>query len=677
MIINILYIILLLILLFLSLFIFRFIYRYLKFFQKIFNNYLNLENGVPGFSNNFIMYLHNSIRTYLHASSSVLLSWNGKEFFTHSYSGLAAGIDVNNIKIKIIRNNEEKQIEDKVNSDLKIIFKATDILSIPLKQGKNIIFYYVLTFKDNISFINSKIQMYFYRKHIINILENLLINLSDKMRNDSLLLLETIKDYAFVILDINLKITSWNKGAEIMFGYPADKKINTHFIDLIIQDDVKNFHKKILKCINNEEVKSNIKMKDSNNTAIITEILIRKILINDKHRGYYLFIKDITNEEVWKENIKRQSMINKSIVENARDGIILLNFENKIIYINEKVKSIIEGDESYLGLNIDQAMYRLHGKDILNKIEELKEKKIELNTLNLKIFKDWYNVRMFPIKNMDYYEGTILFFVNITEMMNITHKLEIVNRSLIEDLMSAKILQMNLIPSVLPGGKSIVFDTIFLPCDEIGGDFYFIEEIVKNKKKNYIIIAADVSGHGIGASMLTVLVKDCYSDFKNKLETDNKCCPSDFLKMLNIKIMNLNMEGSKFVTVFLILIDLNKKELLYSSAGHPDAYIFSENTDIKSIRINNSPPIGIIDNYVYKDDRIVLNNGDKLCVYTDGILDIFSDDPQKFSDFINKNKSLNIKEIKNKLNAKISAKTNNSQFSSKMDDITVLFTELL
>ena len=118
------------------------------------------------------------------------------------------------------------------------------------------------------------------------------------------------------------------------------------------------------RCANTEEVKSKIKMKDNNFTPVIVEILIRRIMINNHHRGYYLFIKDITNEEVWKENIKRQSMINKSIVENARDGILLLNSENKIIYINEKVESIIEGNQTYLGMNVEQALYRLHGNDI-------------------------------------------------------------------------------------------------------------------------------------------------------------------------------------------------------------------------------------------------------------------------------------------------------------------------
>ena len=68
-------------------------------------------------------------------------------------------------------------------------------------------------------------------------------------------------------------------------------------------------------------------------------------------------------------------------------------------------------------------------------------------------------------------------------------------------------------------------------------------------------MVADVSGHGIGGSTLTVLVKDCYSDYKNKLEQDTKCCPSEFLKMLNLKIINLNMEGSKFVTVFSVFIE--------------------------------------------------------------------------------------------------------------------------
>jgi len=56
------------------------------------------------------------------------------------------------------------------------------------------------------------------------------IRIGHKLTNDDLLLLiNSVKDYAIIMLDLHGNIISWNKGAENIKGYKAEEIIGKHF----------------------------------------------------------------------------------------------------------------------------------------------------------------------------------------------------------------------------------------------------------------------------------------------------------------------------------------------------------------------------------------------------------------------------------------------------------------
>lgn len=665
------------------------VYQFEVLLEKLFRNFLRIEKTSLDFTRNFYNYLANEIRAVFFGKAAALfvieekhaklvsLSSQDTSYLKHFKEGVQNGFELKS-SLKPIKTSYNKF---KKELNLALFRKKEKVLILPVFHQKKMQAFFVFIYTNRISYWRAMKRLVVNSRKLKEVILDLITVIRERDQNISMMTVGSIKDYAFITVDMNLLITSWNKGAEIMFGYDSDEIVNKKITDFIDPKSIVGFDKALEIAEKTEEVKTEIEMRDCNSTLIISEFVLKKILVNSVAAGYYFVIKDITKEEIWKINIKRQSMINKSIVENARDGIFLLNEEDKIIYMNEKVKKIIDAGTTYLGKEIYQVLPITYNEKVREKINELKNSEVELVFLNQKIGDLWYNIRFFPIKSTERFEGVIIFFIDNTYEMKTREKLEEMNKNLIDDLAAARLLQMSLIPSVLPDNKFIRFESIFIPSDEVGGDFYYVDEFDIGGKKYYLSTLADVSGHGVGASMLTVLVKDVYSDFKNMIEIEKNVHVSRFLRMLNKKIINLNIIGTKFVTVFLMLVEIETRKMHYCSAGHPHAMVLRVDEKCETFGIKNSPPVGIIDEYVYREDEKQLYPGDKICLYSDGILDLFGHEAIHFNQFLIEKRAMNIQEIKKEIEKHIETvkkepAEEETEKHFRLDDITFVFMEL-
>ncbi len=663
-------------------------YQFDILLERMFKNFLRIEKISISFSKDFFSYLCNELRNILLSDLSLFFLIDEKAFHIETISFkneevLSALKISQNEKIEIKKLKELKKIrEGKLETKFQqnIFKKKKKFLVLPIFQGKKLFAFYIFVYNSRLSLYRAKRKIFFNTRKIKERIIDIITVINERELDIKQVMLESIKDYAFISVDSEYNITSWNKGAEIMFGYDSNEVINKKFIDFIDSGSLQKFYKTVEISEKIDEVKIDLITRDCNFTEVITEGILKRIIIKDIFSGFYIIIKDITKEEIWKNSIKRQAMINKSIVENARDGIVLLNEENRIIYLNEKVKNIINSNGSYLGKEISQVFPRGFGLEMKEKIKELEKSDLELNFVNMKMSGLWYNIRFFPIKSMETLQGVIIFFIDNTYIMNTREKLEEMNKNLIDNLQVAKSMHLSLIPQDLPNNKNIKFESIFLPSDEIGGDFYYIDEIEIEKKKYYLAMLADVSGHGIGASMLTVLVKDVYGDFKSSFEHNKDIDLSLFLKMMNRKIINLNMNGSKFVTLFVILIDIENKVMKYSSAGHPHAITINKEGKSETFGMDKSPPVGIIEEFNYMEEIRNIKSGEKICLFSDGILDIFSNEQELLKQYLLNNNQLSIKGMKEILEEKIINEKHNGDSQEKIyriDDITVILLEIM
>ncbi len=189
-----------------------------------------------------------------------------------------------------------------------------------------------------------------------------------------------------------------------------------------------------------------------------------------------------------------------------------------------------------------------------------------------------------------------------------------------EDIKIAKKIQMNLLPKENFNDR---IDTalIYKPSDELGGDFIDIFAIDRNHLGIYI---ADVAGHGIASSLLTVFLK---STFNRTLLS-----PAAALKDLQGKYRQLGLDENMYITVFYAIIDMKNLYITYSNAGHNTSPVLFGKNKFEILRNAGIP----ISNWVEDPDYIEKSNNlfvkDRIFFFTDGIVEARNDCGEQFGE---------------------------------------------
>ena len=191
------------------------------------------------------------------------------------------------------------------------------------------------------------------------------------------------------------------------------------------------------------------------------------------------------------------------------------------------------------------------------------------------------------------------------------------NRKMTNDLEVARTLQLSILRDQLPDVSGYWFSSVFMPCETLGGDMYDCFKIGGNKIAMYI---ADVSGHGVMSAMLTVYLRqEMFSQFKKH------STPDDVLYGLYESYMDLNIDPSVYITVFVLVLDLKTGDISYTNAGHSVAPLLFDGLDAGEI---TSPgmPVCRWQKPEFKRFDANLPRGGRLLLYTDGLDEIHQSD---------------------------------------------------
>lgn len=163
--------------------------------------------------------------------------------------------------------------------------------------------------------------------------------------------------------------------------------------------------------------------------------------------------------------------------------------------------------------------------------------------------------------------------------------------------------------------------------NEVSGDYSGIKAI---KDGCYAILLADVSGHGVAASMLTILIK---SFFDSHAIIDSKnASPSMFLKELNKFFIGEGFDKSLFASVFYAVYNNETGEAVCSSGGAPKPLYYSNFFNKIDFLDIEGPLIGMDEESKYRETSIKLSHNDTLFLFTDGTYEIFNDNNKMLGD---------------------------------------------
>ncbi len=204
---------------------------------------------------------------------------------------------------------------------------------------------------------------------------------------------------------------------------------------------------------------------------------------------------------------------------------------------------------------------------------------------------------------------------------------------------------------------------------KVGGDFYDLMPLPNDKVG---ILIADVSGHGIPAALLSTMYKISFIDSCRRNSS-----PVEIFKEVNKNISNI-MDSHDYLTALFIIID-QKGNIQYSSAAHRPAFLFRKKTNELKLITTKGLFLGMLDdaNGTYEEKSDKLENGDRILLYTDGIIDAFNQNEKRWSgkeleeSFINSS-NLEIKDALEKIKSDWRNFRSNKEIN---DDSTLLLIE--
>ncbi len=320
------------------------------------------------------------------------------------------------------------------------------------------------------------------------------------------------------------------------------------------------------------------------------------------------------------------------ILDGMYDWVRVIDRDDNIIYIN---KAMEEG----LGSNpTGQKCFELFGgstpcENCISRKAVFHGKPHEKEEI---IGNKIFSVMCSPIKNHDdevYYVVEVLR--DVTQNKKLQHKILLQNIKLQNDLEMAKRLQCSLLPKNVPQDR-IDFSFIYKPCESLGGDFLDIFSIDENHIGIYI---ADVSGHGVSASMLTVFLRSSI----NRTILD----PAKALEELYAEFNNSNFDKDLYITIFYCILNVQSNTLVYSNAGHNVAPIVFNKDRFEILRTPGIPISDWLDKPTYVNKSVELKSKDKIFLYTDGIIEMKNKKNELFGEenilniLLNSNEDLN------------------------------------
>lgn len=191
-----------------------------------------------------------------------------------------------------------------------------------------------------------------------------------------------------------------------------------------------------------------------------------------------------------------------------------------------------------------------------------------------------------------------------------------------EELKVANEIQVRLQPLSPPRLPGYDMIGISFPCREIGGDYY---DFIQRKNGRLLLALGDVSGKGIGAAlMMSSLHAALHAQAQTMLQ------PAQIVTEINNYIFE-NSPENKFLTLFCAELDPSTGQLCYSNAGHNPPILVS-NDGRYSLLESGGLPIGITDFITYEENYVVMNPGDVLVIYSDGITDSVNEQDQDFGE---------------------------------------------
>ncbi len=367
------------------------------------------------------------------------------------------------------------------------------------------------------------------------------------------------------------------------------------------------------------------------------------------------------------------------------ESLILQKFRSKIkakeyeFYFAENGVQALEkiaNDGSIDLILTDINMPVMDGLTLLSKINELDNK--ILRSVIVSAYGDMENIRTamnrgaydFITKPIDLKDLEITIEKSIKEIELYKQAIESHNKLILlkKELDIANIIQTSILPKTFPpfpDRKEFEIFAKMIPAKEVGGDLYDFFLIDKYRLG---VVIGDVSGKGIAAALLMAVCKTLLK------ATAYKGMPADNILSEINNILVDESPSNMFITVFYGVLDTRNGAFEYSNGGHNPPYLISADGKVKQLENIGGLMIGAMKDVPYESNVVMIQPGESLFFYTDGVTEAFNKDNEEFEE----TRLINVLDNKNSLSVSELVQSvfeNVQSFSDgveQSDDITCL-----
>jgi len=200
------------------------------------------------------------------------------------------------------------------------------------------------------------------------------------------------------------------------------------------------------------------------------------------------------------------------------------------------------------------------------------------------------------------------------ELLRAKSELAVTRHRLEEEVAEAARYVQSLLPAKLDG--PINTDWCFISSSELGGDLFGYHWL---DDKNFAFYVLDVSGHGVGASLLSVSVFTALR--RQTLPGVHFDDPGQVLGALN-QAFPMDQNNDKFSTVWYGVFNTETRTLRYGSGGHPPTILIDGSPQSPDQLSVANFMIGILPDVNYETHSRKLNPGTRLYLISDGVFEI-------------------------------------------------------
>ncbi|NHZ73099.1 MAG: SpoIIE family protein phosphatase [Nitrospirae bacterium] len=188
------------------------------------------------------------------------------------------------------------------------------------------------------------------------------------------------------------------------------------------------------------------------------------------------------------------------------------------------------------------------------------------------------------------------------------------------ELELAHAIQTAVLPSELPRIEGYDLTGSTIPSRWVSGDYYQAVERLGGKET--VLMVADVCGKGICASLTTLSLEALAA---GPIEIGQP--PAELCTRVNRRLHSRTLPN-RFATAFVVVLEPNGRILRYASAGHPGLLVGSKGNLLKLG--STGPPLGAFPDIEYGESTALLESGDTLALFTDGIIEATNPQDEEF-----------------------------------------------